>query len=256
MILLGGLLITATAMAQDGIPPRPRPYMQVNNLSQEFPNYLDPQDQARLEKKLDEFVEETSNQIVVVITDDLAGYEAWDYATHIGQDWKIGQDKFDNGVVVLIKPSGGEGQRDAFIAVGQGLEGAIPDATAKEIVVNDLVPYLQKGEPYVGLDSTTNVLMALATGEYNSQEYGRRHNGAKNGRNIGIALFVMIIIIIIFLRRRGGGGMTLGRRGPFFWGGFGGGFGGFGGGGSSGGGFGGFGGGGGSFGGGGAGSKW
>ncbi|MFL5752503.1 MAG: TPM domain-containing protein [Bacteroidia bacterium] len=232
------------------IPERPSPQRLYNNLSKEFPEFLSVSEAAQLEDKLDKFSKETSNQICVVVVDDLGGYEASEFATQLGQKWGVGQGKFNNGVVILIKPSGGEGQRDLFIAVGYGLEGAIPDITTKKIREEEMYPYFARGEYYTAIDRATTVLMKLAKGEINSKEYGGSGAGGFVKKN-WIAIIVIIILIFIFFGR-GGGGTTYGRSGRYYGGGFGGG--GFGGGGSSGGGFGGFGGG--SFGGGGSGGKW
>jgi uncharacterized protein len=175
----------------------------------------------------------------------------------LGQQWGVGQGKFDNGVVILIKPTGGQGQRDYFIAVGNGLEGAIPDVTCREIEQNELVPDLKAGRYYEALDKTTNAIIALAKGEFNSDQYGQKHKRNPSSWKT-VLLILLIVIVIARLMSRGGrggrGGMSMGT--GFFLGsimgrgGFGGGSsGGFGGGG-----FGGFGGGG--FGGGGSGGKW
>ena len=164
---------------------------------------------------------------------------------------KLGKKKKDNGIVILIKPTGGKGDRKYFIAPGKGLEGAIPDAVCREIEDNELLPYLKNKEYYAALDKTTDVLMALAKGEYNSKTYHKKHNQGSLLKTI-IILIIIIVFFIISTKRGGGNGMTMGAGGFFFGGG------GFGGGGSSGsgggGGFGGFGGGG--FGGGGSGGSW
>lgn len=249
-------LFSATVFAQpkvdDMIPEKPVPPKLVNNLSQEFPNFLTANEVAQLETKLSDFANQTSNQIVVVIVDDLGGLEAWDFATRLGHKWEVGQAKFDNGVVLLIKPTGGKGQRDAFIAVGYGLGGAIPDATANQIVDNELGPGLASGDYYGSIDKATDVLMSLAKGEYSSDAYAK-----KNSKGFPKKLIIPLIFLILFIifrsskgGRGGHGGLSMGTGfllGSMFRGG-----GGFGGGSS--GGFGGFGGGG--FGGGGAGGKW
>lgn len=252
----------------DGIPDKPQPPRLVNNLSKQFPDFLSADESEKLERKLVAFSDSTSNQIVIVITDDLGGLEPYAYATGIGQKWGVGQNKFDNGIVILIKPTQSEGGRTAFIAPGYGLEGAIPDATAKQIVENELNPRLKEGNYYEALDATTDVLMSLAKGEYNSDAYAKK-NGKKGKGGPGTIIFILLVVFFIFMKSRGGGrgGMTIGRGGSFltgmllgnlFGGRRGGGFGGGGFGGGSGfgggGGFGGFGGGG--FGGGGAGGSW
>jgi uncharacterized protein len=246
---------TMLTAQSSGVIDRPNPPRLVNDLSAS--DFLTSSEEAALESKLQAFANETSNQIVIVVVDDLAELEAWDYATQLGQKWGVGQSNFDNGVVILVKPTGGEGQRDLFIAVGTGLEGAIPDITTKQIRENEMYPSLKQGMNYEALDKATTVLMGLAKGEFSSDQYGAKHKkkGIDKWKLAGM-LLVFIIFIIISIKRggKGGGGFTMGATGMFMGsrfgsGGFGGGFGG----GSSGG-FGGFGGGG--FGGGGSGGKW
>ncbi len=251
-ILLVWLVFTFSAFGQrPDIPSKPNPPRLVNNLSKEFPNFLSPSEEKALEDKLVAFSDSTSNQIVIVIVDDLKGYEPWDFATELGEQWQVGQGKEDNGIVILIKPTGGQGERKTHIAVGRGLEGAIPDLTSKDIVDNELLPNFKNGNFYQGLDEATDVIMALAKGEYNYKDYQKK--GTDNG-GVFFIIYVSIIIIYLIVRFKrknkggGGNGFTFGGGGLFTGGGF------SSGGDSSDGGFGGFGGG--SFGGGGSGGSW
>ena len=251
-------VISFGSVAGDGIPERPNPPRLVNDLSST--GFLNSSEQQLLERKLTAFANETSNQIAIVIVDDVGGMEAWDYATRLGQKWGIGQAKFDNGIVILITTGGGQGQRDYRIQTGYGLEGALPDLTCRQIEENELLPDLKAGNYYRALDKTTDALMAIAKGEYSSDQYGAKHKKKGDKSRMGLFLIIAIIFIIMAIRRGGGGGR--GRGGlsmgsGFLLGSMLGGRGGFGGGSSGGfggGGFGGFGGGG--FGGGGAGGKW
>ncbi len=221
-------------------------------------------EENQLNRKLASFAAQTSNQIVVVIVDDICGDAPWHYATELGHAWGVGQDKFDNGIVILVKPSGGQGQRKSHIAVGYGLGGAIPDITAKQIVERELIPNFANGSFYKGLDEGTSVLMSLAQGEYNSDAYAQK---ASKPLGKGVLIWVIIMFFFVisrFVRAKRYADLndiafwtafwmlsSSGRSHSGSWGSFSGGSGGFGGGG---GGFGGFGGGG--FGGGGAGGSW
>jgi uncharacterized protein len=244
-----------TVFCQNGIPDIPNPPRLVNNLSKAFPDFLSSEEEQKLEQKLVNFAETTSNQIVIVIVDELAGYEPAEFAYELGDKWKVGHEKEDNGIVILIKPTE---ERKFFIATGKGLEGAIPDYTTNQVAEEELIPYLKTGEYYTALDNTTDVLMKLAKGEFNSKKYA---NKKKKDNGAFVFIVIAVILFLIFLSSRGGrgrggrggGGMTFGPGGFFFTGG-GFGSGGFGGGSSGGGGFGGFGGG--SFGGGGSGGSW
>ncbi|HRD51085.1 MAG TPA: TPM domain-containing protein [Flavobacteriales bacterium] len=219
---------------------------------------LNPAEEQRIDKRLTEFARETSNQVLVLIVDTLCGEEASDLAFAIGERWGIGQKDFDNGIVFLIKPTGGSGQRRVFIATGYGLEGAVPDAVCRRIVENEVLPRFKQGEFARGIEAALDVLFPLAQGEFSHADYGKQR--APWG-----PMAVMVVILIIWFiawrskvksyahvnRTDFWTAMWLlsqaNRRGGGSWGGSGGG--GFGGGG-----FGGFGGG--SFGGGGAGGRW
>ncbi len=246
--ILFSLLSSFVFAQSNGIPERPNPPKLVNNFTAS--GFLSADEESLLEQKLQTFANETSNQIVIVIVDDINGMELWAYATEIGKQWGVGQKEEDNGIVILIKPTGGEGQRYLEIVIGRGLEGAIPDITTKRIREDEMYPYFKNGEGYKGLDKGTDVLMALAKGEYNSDSYSAKHKGkGTNKFKLGLILLVIIAFIIINIKRGGGrggnGGMSMGTGfllgsmlsgGRGFGGGSSGGFGGFGGGGFGGGG--------------------
>ena len=153
-------------------------------------------EEERLDRKLTRFAQETSNRILVLVVDTLCGYPESDYAFAIGESWGIGAKGFDNGVVVLIKPTGPPGQRKVFIATGYGLEGAIPDLTCKRIVDNELIPRFKQGEYYAGLDKATDVLMGLAKGEFDHASYDKR----KVPWPVFVVLALVLLVIIMGLR--------------------------------------------------------
>ncbi len=243
----------ATASA---IPVRPEPPRLVNDLAGLFT----PAQTAALENELVAFDDSTSNQIAVVTVMDLEGYEAAEYATRIGLEWGVGSEKFDNGVVVLVKPKTTT-YGEVFIAVGYGLEGAIPDAYAKRIINDEMIPHFMENDYFGGVTAACEVLMKLASGEISTvREY--EDDGSIGALGIFLLFIILIVILVILAEKNnkgGGNGGNGGRRiyvGPIDFGGWGGSSrGGFGGGSfGGGGGFGGFGGG--SFGGGGAGGRW
>ena len=249
LIIIGA----AFALSLYAIPSRPDPQRLVND----YAGLFTPVQTEALEQMLVAFDDSTSNQITVVTVKDLEGYEASEYATRIGLEWGVGSEKFDNGVVLLVKPRIGSSYGEVFIAVGYGLEGAIPDAYAKRIVENELIPHLSNGDYYAGVEAACEVLMKLASGEISELREDDDDSAFFVALGIAALIFVLIVIIAIFSdngKSGHGGGGTGGRRtvytGPVITGGSGG----FGLGGSFGGGFGGFGGG--SFGGGGAGGRF
>lgn len=230
------------------VAQRPDPPKLYNNLSQEYPNFLSPSEAESIEQKLEAFSRETSNQIVVVIVDDLGGTDASSYATQLGTEWGVGKKDANNGIVVLIKPTQ---RHELFIAIGYGLEGAIPDLATKRIREEEMNPYLKSGDYYTAINNGVDKLMSLAKGEINVKDYAKQSQFQNFwDKHPVLVIIIIIIIFLILFGGRGGRGRGF-SSGGMYWGG--GGFGG-GGGGSSSGGFGGFGGG--SFGGGGSGGSW
>lgn len=261
-ILLIGLLLCAFdafAQVQKAIPSRPNPPKLYNDFTKDG-DFISRSDAAALERKLVAYDDSTSNQIAVVIVDSLHGYDANQFATAIIDAWGVGGSaQNDNGIVVLISTGGGEGNRDAYIGVGRGLEGAVTDITAATIVDEELIPYLKEARYAEGLNATVNAIIKAARGEYKAPaKYGSRKKG--DGPPAWLIITAVIAFLVFSSMRGGGGGTYMSGRGYRGWrgGGWSGGGwsgGGWSGGGSSGGGgFGGFGGG--SSGGGGAGGKW
>ncbi|MCR5887848.1 TPM domain-containing protein [Hymenobacter sp. J193] len=251
------LLVISAAVGQN-LPPRPSPARLVNDLA----GLLSPDEEARLEQKLVAYNDSTSSQIAIVTVQTLDGYEVADYAQRLGESWGVGRKGKNNGLLILVSNV----EHKVTIQTGYGLEGAIPDALAKRVISNVIVPNFRAGQYYTGLDEATTRLIALASGEYKAEPRatGDYEDSSGSGWMFWVILGILIIILISRMRGGGGGGGGFGgRRNRGFGGGFippiilgGGGFGGggFGGGGGGGGGFGGFGGG--SFGGGGASGDW
>ena len=259
LLIAFSILFNVPQLFSQEVPERPIPPRLVND----FTGTLSTNQINQLERELVQFNNQTSNQITVVIVKSLNGLAPSDFAFTIGEQWKVGQKEFDNGIVILVKPKTAREKGQAFIAPGYGLEGAIPDATAKLIVENEMIPLFKNNDYFGGIVQACKVIIPLAQGEFSSDEYAASTN---QGSPLG-AIVPFIIIIIIFVLMRGSRGrshsvggalpfwtaMMLGSsigRGSGSWGNFSSGSGGFGGGGS----FGGFGGG--SFGGGGAGGSW
>lgn len=257
LLLVFVLFIASTQVFAD-IPPKPTPPRLVNDLA----DVLTTQQENSLERKLVNFNDTTSNQITIVTVKSLDGYDPNMFAYEIGEKWQVGQKKFDNGIVVLIKPKYGNERGRVAIQAGYGLEAVITDAISKRIIENEMIPEFRNNNYYQGIDNAANILMGLAAGEISADGYGR--SDAKGSPLATLLPFLIFIIIFILIRVSSARSRSVGKNIPFWtalwmsssmgsssgsWNSFSGGSSGFGGGG-----FGGFGGG--SFGGGGASGSW
>lgn len=169
-----------------------------NKLVVDQVDILTDREEGILEKKLRALNSETSNQVVIVTLDELCAGDAAMTATEIGHCWGVGQKEFDNGAVILVKPTGGQGERRTFIAVGYGLEGAIPDATAKLIVDNEMIPQFKGSNYFAGLDQAVTRISALASGEYSYADYNKKIEKKKGSGLLGL-LPILFFIGIWFL---------------------------------------------------------
>ncbi|MCH2215744.1 MAG: TPM domain-containing protein [Flavobacteriales bacterium] len=172
----------------DCYPKQPRGFV-----ADQVDIFTDREEQA-LNSMLQVFSNETSNQMVVVSITELCEGDAAMTAVQIGQDWGVGQGEFDNGVVILIKPTGGQGNRRTFIATGSGLEGVIPDATAKLIVDREMIPAFKNQDYYGGVSNAIATLSDLARGEYDYNAYQKQSQ-----ENPLAAILPVLFIIAIWM---------------------------------------------------------
>ena len=122
--LLSIILLLATSNIIFGQFPKPlSPPRLYNNFS--TLKILSDSEEAEIEAILVKFEAETSNEIAVIVVDDLNDLEPWEYSTEIGEEWGVGKAEEDNGIILLIKPTEKTSQREVFIAVGGGLESVI-----------------------------------------------------------------------------------------------------------------------------------
>lgn len=219
-----------------------------------------------LNRKLSDFEQETGAQFIIYVFPSLEGESMEDFTIRAVERWKVGQKKYDNGLVLFVFVQ----EKKTRIEVGYGLEGTITDAFSSRVMRDEMAPRFAQGDYGGGLNAAANALMAqIRKGEAPVEPLQRRTGGGgqqpAQGEGLGIlpaiiVLFVVFFFILPMLRggRRGRGGCGGCFFPMFFFPGGGGGIT-FGGGGFSGGGFGGgggFSGGGGGFGGGGASGGW
>ncbi|MDO5715622.1 MAG: TPM domain-containing protein [Tissierellia bacterium] len=231
-------------------------------------NVLTPETKEYLKRVNLDLKDKTGGEIAVVTVKNLHGMMPIEYGTALFEKIGIGDEKKDNGTLILLAiwEEGGKMVREIRIESGYGTEGFIPDAIASRIFRN-MVDIIKENESQnrraydPALKEGFNELISYYEKEYQVDIEGKApyHNVNEEGEDsLGwksiISLIILIYLLSLFFGKKGGGGGSSGgtrRRPPtiFFGptyrgggfggssgGGFGGGFGGFGGGGSSGGG--------------------
>lgn len=157
------LFVVSFCHAQQ-IPNRPSPPRLVND----FTNTLTISQANNLEYKLRNYHDTTSTQIAVVFVNDLQGTTAADFAYQLGEKWGVGT-KENNGIVILVKPKN-ETKGEVFISVGYGLEQYVPDALAKRIIENQMIPAFKYNDYYSGVNNAIDSIIKLASGGFKSDK--------------------------------------------------------------------------------------
>lgn len=196
-VLLFCLALCCSVLLWAQIPPQPDPPRLVND----YAGVLTSEQVNELEHRLVAFNDSTSNVICVVIVNDLGDYSAAEFAYEIGDQWGVKDKKFNNGVVILIKPSsakGGDG--DIYIATGYDLEGVLPDAACKRIIEQQFIPELKQGNYYEAIVKGLDVILPAVAGEINvAREDGEGDEAFLAG--FVFFLFIMVIILIVSASR-------------------------------------------------------
>jgi uncharacterized protein len=255
--VLAAAVATAGAQSLPTVPPAPPDFF--NDLAGVVPADVE----ARLNERLRAFEKETSSQVLVVVYPELPSPSMEDFTIRAAERWGPGGKERDNGAILFVFVK----DRKMRLEIGHGLEGALPDATAKRIVEDTIAPAFRQGDYAGGLAAGVDAILAATKGEYRAAPAAEAGRGAPALSGRFLLVLFLLFIVVMFAQSGRRRGRTYTRRGytggPWWWGGggFGGGgggwsSGGFGGGGSGFGGGGGFSGGGGSFGGGGASGSW
>jgi len=163
-------------------------------------NLLSPQVKSQLEALLKAERDSTSNQIAVLIMNDLEGGDIDEFANRVFNEWKLGDEKKDNGVLFLITLQ----ERLMRIEVGAGLEGVLTDVQSSRINRNEVAPYFRRGEYEKGVVAGVVSIIQTIQGEYkNDSPIARK---SKRNKSPFVTLLIIIIIMFIVNRRRGGRG--------------------------------------------------
>lgn len=188
-------IISIQVVAQN-FPEKANPPRIVND----YAHFLTNAENQALENKLVNFSDETSTQIAIAIVESLDGYDVASYAFELGERWGVGQKGKNNGILIVVKPKTNTSRGEITIATGYGVEGAVPDAIAKRIIENEVIPYFKQEMYYKGLDEATNRIMELTRGEYTADEYREATSGPA-GTGIPVIIIFLIVIIFSFIGR-------------------------------------------------------
>ena len=148
------LLVAVSAWAEVAVPP-------LKGRVTDLTGTLKPEQAASLEQLLRSFEARKGSQIAVLIVPTTAPETVEQYALRVGEQWKIGRKKVDDGAILVVAKD----DRALRIEVGYGLEGALNDATASRIIREVIVPRFREGDFFGGISAGVDRMIRVIDGE-------------------------------------------------------------------------------------------
>lgn len=175
--------VAVAAWAQVAVPPLTA---RVTDLT----GTLTREQQAGLERMLQEFEARKGTQLAVLMVPTTAPESIEQYALRVGEQWKIGRKKVDDGAILVVAKN----DRALRIEVGYGLEGVLNDATASRIIREIIVPRFREGDFYGGINAGLDRVMRLIDGEPLPEP--ARSSPAAEG---GVMQLLPVLLVVAFV---------------------------------------------------------
>lgn len=190
--LLPFILLTAILVQAAGALEVPALKGRVND----YAGMLSPATARQLEQKLALFEQETSNQLVLLTIPSLQGAPIELVALRTVEAWKLGQREKDNGVLLILARQ----EHKIRIEVGTGLQGALPDITAGQIIRNVIAPKLRNGDFDGGISTGLSAIINATQGEFKTTQRERSTVGKQQKNDYGLFLMLLLAGIMLTLR--------------------------------------------------------
>jgi uncharacterized protein len=137
--------------------------------------------QAELEQKLAAFEQRKGAQIALLIVPSTAPESIEQYGIRVFDAWKLGRAQPDDGVLLLVAMQ----DRSMRIEVGDGLEGALTDATSSRIIAETITPLFRQGDYYSGVNAGLDQIIRVVDGEPLPPPDSRWRGGPNPSGNVG-----------------------------------------------------------------------
>lgn len=161
--------------------------MRVTDLT----NTLTPAQAAGIEQQLQALELRKGSQLAVLIVPTTQPEAIEQYSLRVAEAWKLGRKGVDDGALLLVAKD----DHALRIEVGYGLEGVIPDAIAKRVIAETIVPYFKQNDFAGGIQAGVTQLVKLVDGEPLPPPQNRTQRDGVDP--MGILFFAVIAATVI-----------------------------------------------------------
>lgn len=195
----------------------------------DYANVLSIEDSANMQNLFYFIDQNTTAEIVFLSVEYCSPYEPQEYALNIFDNWKIGKEDKDNGLLILFCAN----ETKIFVMTGYGLEGILPDSKLGRLLDEFYVPSRDSGEISTGITLFSQEVASVIFENAEEVRSGKASSFTNSEWFDVLSIFLIVIIVLIILSRSGNKNsffaplfIPSGRSGGFSGGGFSGGFGG------------------------------
>ncbi|MEO7205325.1 MAG: YgcG family protein [Steroidobacteraceae bacterium] len=144
---------------------------------------------ARIEAKLADLEARKGSQLAVLIVPTTQPEEIEQYGIRVAEAWKLGRKSVDDGAILLVAKD----DRRVRIEVGQGLEGALPDAISNRIIAETITPHFKQADYDGGVEAGIDQMISVVNGEPLPQpdKKWERHGGLGN--------MLPLLLVVVFV---------------------------------------------------------
>lgn len=188
--LIGGWLLLCGSALQAQVPVPPLG-ARVTDLT----GTLSGDAVSRIEAQLKDLEARKGSQIAVLIVPTTQPEDIEQFGIRVAESWKLGRKGVDDGAILIVAKD----DRRVRIEVGYGLEGALPDITAKRIISEIITPHFRQGDFDGGIEAGVDQMIRVVNGEP-LPEPDKRWENQKGLSNLLPLLLVVVFVASGILR--------------------------------------------------------
>lgn len=141
---------------------------------------LSPETVSRIDQILYQLDQKTGIEVAVVVLPSIGETDCFSFSHQLFKEWGVGKKGINNGLLILLVTD----QRCVQFYTGYGLEGDLPDAIAKRIQYQKMIPYLKNNQWDEGVLSGVEAV------------YDRLHESMERGASETTSNYLIIALFL------------------------------------------------------------
>jgi uncharacterized protein len=204
LLLLAAVLFAPVAATADTVTAttgtvsgKPLPLPELNAPVIDLSNTLSTAEVAALDERIRAIHQAGHAQIGIVVVPTTQPESIFDYALRVAEQWKLGEAKRDDGLLVVLAAQ----DRRIQILTGYGLEGVLPDVVLSRIIREQITPEFRNGNYAAGLQAgleQIDQILQMDPDIARAQAMQAQQQDSQQGQSDWLGNSVGIIVALMF----------------------------------------------------------